>query len=49
MLVIADHDRVAAGLLDPIGDRDRIGVIGQLLAEHDEFVAAEPRDRVAGA
>ena len=55
-LVLPDHDRLAEGVRDPLGDADGVLLAGDVLAQHDELVAAEaghgltrPPDRVAVA
>ena len=43
------HDRLVDRLRDALGDADRLVRAVELLADDEELVAAEPRDRVAGA
>ena len=45
---LADLERGGEQSLDASGDRDRFGLAGELRAHHDELVAADPGDGVAG-
>ena len=44
-----NDERLVEDLHDPLGERDHRVVVGQVLGDHDELVAAEPTDRVRRA
>ena len=48
MLVLAEHDRGPTGIGDALGDGHRVVGVGEVLAQHDELVAAEAGNGVAG-
>ena len=48
-LVPVDHERLRDRALQALGDADHVLLVGDVLAQHHELVAAEARRRVAAA
>ena len=49
MLLLAERAGQLEQGAQPLGDRERLRRVGEVLAEHDELVAAEARERVVDA
>ena len=48
-LGVVDDEPAADRPVDPLGHRDRVALVEDVLAQHDELVTAEAGDRVARA
>jgi hypothetical protein len=47
-LVFAERERRRQGRQEALGDVHGTGLVGNLFDEHGEFIAAQPRERIAG-